>query len=402
MRHVPPAHSPVALRGLLRGSAAALGVDNPRQEIEARLRERFSPRSVLLLDSGTSALALALSAAAAERPGAPVALPAYSCYDLATAAAGAGVEVVLYDLDPATLGPDPDSLREALAAGPCAVVVAPLYGVPVGTAALEGPAREGGALLVEDAAQGVGASEEGRPLGSRGSLAVLSFGRGKGLTGGGGGALLAHDARGEAALEAIRRGVETDAGGRGWRALATAAAQAALARPALYDLPASLPFLELGETIYREPTGPTGCSAAALGVLAGSWERSWEEAAIRRRRAHGLLDAWRPKSGLTPIRAPEGAVAGYLRLPFLAEPDVRSRLGTSSARRLGIMPGYPRPLSELEAMAGRRVEPPGRGPDRAFPGAEALARRLVTFPVHGRVSERDMTRLERVVRSGVG
>ena len=78
----------------------------------------FGSRDVLLTDSGTSALALALRMAVAARPDRPtVALPAWACYDLATAADAADVGVVLYDLDPATLGPDWASLDRALSAG---------------------------------------------------------------------------------------------------------------------------------------------------------------------------------------------------------------------------------------------------------------------------------------------
>ena len=52
-------------------------------------------------------------------------------------------------------------------------------------------AERHGLAVVEDAAQGLGATWRGRPLGSFGDVSVLSFGRGKGWTGGVGGALLA-------------------------------------------------------------------------------------------------------------------------------------------------------------------------------------------------------------------
>jgi dTDP-4-amino-4,6-dideoxygalactose transaminase len=233
-----------------------------------------------------------------------------------------------------------------------------------------------------------------------GSLAVLSFGRGKGLTGGAGGALLAHDGQGEAVLEALSPAKRALAGGRGWGALAAAAAQAALARPALYGLPASLSVLGLGETVYREPSPSSGPGAAVQGILTGAWVTSWEEAAIRRRRARRLLEAWTPGSGLTPIRGPERSVSGYLRLPFLAEAGRRRRLETPDARRLGIMPGYPRPLSGLDAVAERMVGSAGVDHDPGWPGAQTLARRLVTLPVHGRLRESDLRRLEEVLRGG--
>src|SRR5439155_325596 len=87
--------------------------------------------------------------------------------------------------------PELDSLTAALTAGARLVVVTSLYGVPVQWRAVLECAAAVGAAVIEDAAQGFGASWLGRPLGSLGAVSVLSFGRGKGWTGGRGGALLA-------------------------------------------------------------------------------------------------------------------------------------------------------------------------------------------------------------------
>src|SRR5690625_7841010 len=88
-------------------------------------------RSVLT-GSGTDALQRAIVCACQRiGRGAVAAIPAYGCYDIATAAIGAEVRFFLYDIDPVTLGPDLDSLGSAIAAGASAVVVAPLYGAPV-------------------------------------------------------------------------------------------------------------------------------------------------------------------------------------------------------------------------------------------------------------------------------
>src|SRR5207237_8893759 len=141
-----------------------------------------------LTGSGTTALTAALIGVLKDRPGA-VALPAYGCYDLATAADGANAPVLLYDLDPHTLAPDLPQLRDALRQGASAVVVVHFYGHPVDLGEVKRLAAERGALVIEDAAQAAGAKLDGRPVGTQSSLAVLSFGRGKGLTGGSGGAL---------------------------------------------------------------------------------------------------------------------------------------------------------------------------------------------------------------------
>lgn len=394
LRLLPPVHSPVTLAAVASGiGALAGGAGRARAEVTAALGERFGCRDLLLADSGTSALTLALGAGAERAPG-PVALPAYCCYDIATAADGAGVQVLLYDLDPATLGPDLQTLGAALEQGAGTVVVAHLHGIPVDLEAVRSLTRRYGALLIEDAAQGAGAAYGGRPLGSFGSLGVLSFGRGKGVTSGRGGALLANDDAGSAALAAVRDRLLPG------RTSATEPiallAQCLLARPSLYGIPASLPFLGLGETVYRRPRETRGMSAFALGVLRCTLPSADGEAAARRAHAERLLQRLGVAGkGLEAVRPPAGAVPGYLRLPVLAPDPSRTRLGSDAARRLGIMPGYPAALADLPGFGVRAVNG-GAG----FPGARRLAASLVTFPTYSLLAERDLRALEAWIGEG--
>ena len=85
---------------------------------------------------------------------------------------------MLYDICPENLGPDFDSLRRAVEAGARTVVVAHLFGIPVDLDRSRALCAEFGATLIEDAAQGAAGQWRGRPLGTYGSLGVLSFGRG--------------------------------------------------------------------------------------------------------------------------------------------------------------------------------------------------------------------------------
>ena len=310
--------------------------------MQRRLAERFAGAAVLRTDSGTSALRLALHALGVARTG-PVALPAYCCYDIATAADGAGVPVLLYDLDPLTLGPSLPSLAAALEAGAQAVVAVHLYGVPADLGEICRLAEQHRALVVEDAAQGAGMTWEGRPAGATGSLGVLSFGRGKGCTGGGGGALLANDAAGERALAVARHELARASGG-GDR-LAAAAAQWLLARPSLYGIPASLPFLGLGETMYREPTPPSAPPAATAGILAATWEAAERENRIRRRNGIRLQEhvvaGWRAGAGRHPASgrrrarvapAPRAGAAGPGRSRYTRRPPPRYHARATRSR----------------------------------------------------------------------
>src|SRR5690606_24207815 len=103
VRHQLPVASPVVPDALVR-VALRLGVRDAPALLEQHLREAFSATGVHLYASGTQALQAAMEIAwnRSGRRG-PVALPAYACYDLATAAIGAGLPVTFFDVDPATL-----------------------------------------------------------------------------------------------------------------------------------------------------------------------------------------------------------------------------------------------------------------------------------------------------------
>ncbi len=388
LRAQPPVHSPLTLGAIASGlGAMAAGGAGARAQVEAALRAAYRPAEILLTDSGTTALAIALGLAARERP-APVALPAYCCYDVATATDAAGVPFVLYDVEPATLGPDLESLRRALAAGAGSVVVAHLYGVPVNLPAVEALAREFGAVVIEDAAQGAGVRFGGRPAGALGRYGVLSFGRGKGVTGGRGGALLANAPDAAAAVREAGAKLRRSRGTL--RDVAAVGAQWLLARPALYGLPLSLPFLRLGETIYRRPWPAAGAPAFALGVLSRTLELAEREARVRRANARRLLGAMRRGGALQGIVGWEGAEPGFLRLPVLVAEGALPRVRSPEARRLGVWPGYPKTLADLEGFGERRGN--GAGP---VVGARELARRLATLPTHTGVGSDELGRLEK-------
>jgi dTDP-4-amino-4,6-dideoxygalactose transaminase len=194
IRHQLPVYSPLPLGALMRALGGRFqGGDDPLATLSELLAEERGAKRVILYGSGTQALQVALRVAV-DSVGGEVALPAYSCFDVATAAVGAQVRVRLYDLEPRTLGPDLASLEAALQAGARVVVAGPLYGIPLDWGPVQEIVRRYGAVLVEDAAQAHGCRNGVREAGMTGDLSVLSFGRGKGWTGGAGGALLVRDA----------------------------------------------------------------------------------------------------------------------------------------------------------------------------------------------------------------
>jgi dTDP-4-amino-4,6-dideoxygalactose transaminase len=381
-RYLPPVHSPVTRASLTAGFLAAVRGDRgARERVQRALGAFYGVTRVLLTDSGTSALTLAMGSAMATTGRKLIALPGYCCYDLVTALNGAGAEVVFYDIDPATLNPDWSSFASALAAGPAAVVVAHLYGLPVDMPRVMDLAEHHHTVVIEDSAQGIGGSIAGRPLGAFGHLRVLSFGRGKGVTAGRGGALLV----GAGWRGAIEQG--TGRAGRGFGALGPLTAQAILARPWLYRLPAMIPMLALGETKYRDPGPIMPMSEAAAAIVEQNWKARQREGEARRRNATRLITALEHYPAVKWARPVKGGESGWLRLPVMICSVTSSDPHMTEGRSLGIMPGYPRSLDTLAAT------PTQRSPAN-LPGAAQLAAELWTLPTHSLLSERDLVRLE--------
>ena len=97
-------------------------------------------------------------------------------------------------LDPATLQPDFDSLRNSISDKTLAIVFQHLFGIPTPFYEFEEIAHKTGIPLIEDAAQALGGTLNGQALGTTGDFGFYSFGRGKPLPIGRGGALVAKDA----------------------------------------------------------------------------------------------------------------------------------------------------------------------------------------------------------------
>jgi dTDP-4-amino-4,6-dideoxygalactose transaminase len=388
-RRQPPVLSPVPPRALFDGFGATVGLHrNARDWVRSELRRRYRCVDALLTDSGTSALVLALRRLVPA--GGIVAYPAYACIDLITAASGAGVRVRLYDVDPATLSPDLDSVRAVIGRGVDAIVVAHLYGYPADVVGVHKLATEHGIPVIEDAAQSAGGTLHELPLGSFGDIAIRSFGRGKGTTGGGGGAMLVLDPR----LSDWTSNIDLPAGSRGLMAVLTLSAQSVLTHPYLYSIPSSIPGLRLGEMVYHAPRAPRGMSDASAAILHSTLQLEAREASARRDRAKDLVSRFHGIAEVAMVRPVPGGASGFLRLAMVDNAGQRM-----PRTDLGALRGYPLTLDQ-HAQSQRLLV----SGECAGKGSRFLRDRLFTLPTHARVGKADLARFSewlgaRVVQS---
>jgi len=169
-------------------------------EFERRVAERCGRQHAVALSSGTAALHLALLNVGAA-PGTVVVVPTMTFAATANAVAYTGAEPVFVDCDPVTGNLDPELLQEALTAlraeraDVVAVVPVDLLGRSADYSRITPVCEERGVPVISDAAESLGASHAGRPAGSFGIAAALSFNGNKIMTTSGGGMLLTDDAQ---------------------------------------------------------------------------------------------------------------------------------------------------------------------------------------------------------------
>ena len=108
------------------------------------------------------------------RPGDEILLPAYHHGSEVEAFRRTGLTCRFYDVDP-TLRPAARTLDELIGPRTQALYLIHYLGFPQDAPGWLQWCRERGLLLIEDAAQAWLASVQGRPLGSFGDLAILSF-----------------------------------------------------------------------------------------------------------------------------------------------------------------------------------------------------------------------------------
>ena len=166
---------------------------------EREVADRVGVRHALALSSGTAALHLALLHLGA-RPGTSVVLSSMTFAATANAVAYTGASPVFVDSVSSDGNVDPDLMLEAVRTlqdeGETVVAAVPvdLFGRAADYATLETGLRDLGVPLLEDAAEALGASLDGRAAGSFGEAAALSFNGNKIMTTSGGGMLLSDDA----------------------------------------------------------------------------------------------------------------------------------------------------------------------------------------------------------------
>jgi dTDP-4-amino-4,6-dideoxygalactose transaminase len=391
-RHVAPAGSPIRVADLARWAGALAASRDADAELRAALCARFDLRAVALTSTGRAGLTvLAAAAGAVAGPGRDeVVVPAYTCYSVPASIEKAGLTTRVVDVDPDTLDYDRDALARTDFSRVAAIVATNLYGFPSDLPALTDLARRHGAILIDDAAQAMGARLDGRAAGSWGDAGLLSFDKGKCVSAMDGGVVVLTNPAIEAAAQPHLAALTAPHARETLSLFVKLAAYVALLRPWLYWIPNGIPALGLGETRYTldfplaRPSGPFTVLARTM------LDRLPAFAEARRANALALTGALAGLPGVTVPRPRPGAEPAYVRLPVLVRDRAAQTRAIAAlrARGIGATGSYPQALVDVEGL-GSRVRTDGGG----TPGARSVADRIVTLPTHPFVSAADRQRI---------
>jgi perosamine synthetase len=160
---------------------------------EARIAELVGATYAIAVTSGTTAIALSLMGLGIG-PGDEVIVPDITFIATANAVALAGAKPVLVDIDPRTLNIDPEAVARAITARTKAIVPVHVSGRAADMRAIIAIATQHRLVVVEDAAEALMSSHEGKYLGTYGDAGCFSFSPNKTITTGQGGMIVTANA----------------------------------------------------------------------------------------------------------------------------------------------------------------------------------------------------------------
>jgi perosamine synthetase len=158
------------------------------ERAEERLRTLTGAPFAATCSNGTTALHLALLAAGAG-PGDEIIVPSLTYIATLNAVYYVGATPIVVDVDEQTWCIDPVAVAAAITPSTKVIIAVDLYGQPADYTNLRKIAEENGLILVADAAESIGSSQNGKRAGVLADISTFSFFGNKVITSGEGGAV---------------------------------------------------------------------------------------------------------------------------------------------------------------------------------------------------------------------
>ena len=388
-RTLPPAAAPLTLGDIVNGVGGLARGSRELERFRAELQGYFDVEQCFLVSSGKAAFTIILRSLHELYPDRnEVLIPAFTCYSVPASIMRAGLRVRLCDLDPRTLDFEETALRTALDSSNRLLAVVPthLFGIPSRIDRVRALVGDRQVVVIEDAAQAMGGEYRGNKLGTLGDVGVVSLDRGKAFSTVAGGIILTQNQVIARQVAGHIDGLPSLSRKELLQLVIKALVISIFQHPSLFWIPKSLPFLQLGQTLY-EPGFPMLRFSPFQAGLARGWKRRLAYfQKCRRENLRQFLSLGRVILDKIP-RGVSGNI-DLIRLPIIVEDrDTRQRLlKDGESRGLGITQTYPRAINgiyELKAYFD----------NTSYPGAEKISETLVTLPIHPFITMDDIRKI---------
>lgn len=144
------------------------------ETFEEELAKYLGCKHAIVVNNATSALTTALFAHGIKN-GNEVIVPAYTFIATVNTPWGVGATPVLSDCDTGTIHATPDFMKSKITKKTTAIMPVDVAGMPIDVGAFEDFAEDNELIIIEDAAEALGARYKNRPLGSFNHTSIFSF-----------------------------------------------------------------------------------------------------------------------------------------------------------------------------------------------------------------------------------
>ena len=319
-----------------------------------------------------------------------VAMPAYTCFSVAAAVARAGLRIYPLEMIPASLDFDYRQMAQLPSEQLLCIISANLFGLVNDVYRMSRIAHSKGAFVVDDAAQSLGSFRDGRASGTAADVGIFSLGRGKPLPIGEGGIIVTDSPTLANALQRETQALPSYSPARELEIFLKNVLGSVFLSPRLYSIPNSMKFLKLGVTEFN-PAFPVRRMSKIAEALFLRTARSLPDL-VRSRTvtANDLLTAVRQVSRFSTPTSSVSCRPGFVRFPLLAYEQAQRDQAVRDLWRAGIgaTPFYPSAICDIAGIDAHMAVA-----DFHRPGAEDIARRLLTLPTHSFVQSSDIQRI---------
>jgi dTDP-4-amino-4,6-dideoxygalactose transaminase len=400
MRQLAPSGTPITTKELSAWLTTLFSQEKVLQQFKEDLCHHFNVRHCCFLSTGRAAMALLLQSLAELKHSTKdtVIIPSYTCFSVPSSIIKAGLRIKICDIDPSTLDYDYHKLERTDFSKVLAVVSANLYGIPNNLSLLEKITQKKGVFFLDDAAQSMGASTgDGRFAGTFGDAGLFSLDKGKVITSMNGGIIVTNSDKIAVHVESKIKHLRSPSTARCASEMAKMFFFSIFLNPALYWIPGSLPFLNLGKTIFTTDYPIEKYNKLLGGIAHAQFKQLDATNQMRGKRA----DYYRKKLAethiLRHIHFNDKTHPIYLRFPILIkEKNLRSKIVQNlSKEKLGATKSYPSSIVDIEQLEYELTE------QNNASGGKTVAGQIITLPTHSLVSKQDQDRIISLIMNTV-